>query len=217
MNDDVLDTGVSDYVTTRKAARMLGLSTSMVQIMLDRQEIEGWKTPGGHRRISTQSLQAFQQRKHIPLLAKPQSGFKPLIMVVSENASMHEQLQEAADRWQLPFEYSWPVSLESALCEMLRVKPSQLVFEPDRPAQEVSSLLETLGALQALQPLQWQTVVTVVASEDVCRLTTDLGIQQMPGPLNAEWLRAFLAGMQACDQYLRKKARDPGAQAPAAA
>lgn len=217
MKLEVLEPGQSGYVTTRTAARMLGLSTSMVQLMLDRQEIEGWKTPGGHRRISTRSLQAFQQRKHIPVPPKTRPPRKSLIMVVSENTCMREQLQRAAAGWRLPFEYSWPVSLEAALCELLRTRPFQLVVELGRPAEAVSDILESLRALQALQTLELQTVITLVVSQDSQSLPSDGGVEHLPGPLSPDWLRAFLAGVEACQQHQRKKAGVAGMLVPATA
>jgi len=46
-------------LTTREAARQLGLAVRSVQLMVDRGELEAWKTPGGHRRISRRSVQAW--------------------------------------------------------------------------------------------------------------------------------------------------------------
>ncbi len=36
---------------------MLGLAVRSVQLMVDRNELQAWKTPGGHRRISRQSVE----------------------------------------------------------------------------------------------------------------------------------------------------------------
>lgn len=45
-----------DTCSTVEAARLLGLAVRSVQLMVDRQELEAWKTPGGHRRIARASL-----------------------------------------------------------------------------------------------------------------------------------------------------------------
>ena len=42
----------ADDCTTVAVARRLGLAVRSVQLMVDRGELEAWKTPGGHRRIS---------------------------------------------------------------------------------------------------------------------------------------------------------------------
>lgn len=42
--------------STLEAAKLLGLAVRSVQLMVDRGELEAWKTPGGHRRISRASV-----------------------------------------------------------------------------------------------------------------------------------------------------------------
>lgn len=45
-----------DDCTTVEVARRLGLAVRSVQLMVDRGELEAWRTPGGHRRISRASV-----------------------------------------------------------------------------------------------------------------------------------------------------------------
>jgi excisionase family DNA binding protein len=51
---------VSDHHTTREVAQMLGMAVRSVQLMVDRGELEAWKTPGGHRRISRSSVDRWR-------------------------------------------------------------------------------------------------------------------------------------------------------------
>ncbi|WP_374564128.1 response regulator [Ideonella sp.] len=46
-----------DDFTTVQVAKLLGMAVRSVQLMVDRGELEGWKTPGGHRRISRASVE----------------------------------------------------------------------------------------------------------------------------------------------------------------
>ena len=49
--------------TTREVAQALGMAVRSVQLMVDRGELQAWKTPGGHRRIARASvLQWLQSR-----------------------------------------------------------------------------------------------------------------------------------------------------------
>ncbi|WP_027477207.1 helix-turn-helix domain-containing protein [Curvibacter gracilis] len=45
-----------EHCTTIEVARELGMAVRSVQMMVDRGELEAWKTPGGHRRISRVSV-----------------------------------------------------------------------------------------------------------------------------------------------------------------
>ena len=51
---------VPDDFTTLEAARLLGMSVRSVQLMVDRGELEAWKTPGGHRRIARASIERWR-------------------------------------------------------------------------------------------------------------------------------------------------------------
>ncbi len=58
MSPDIKDRGAApaDHMSTLEAARLLGLAVRSVQLMVDRGELQAWKTPGGHRRITRDSV-----------------------------------------------------------------------------------------------------------------------------------------------------------------
>lgn len=56
MSDDARDT-----YSTLEVARLLGMAVRSVQMMVDRGELEAWKTPGGHRRISRDSVERWRE------------------------------------------------------------------------------------------------------------------------------------------------------------
>jgi excisionase family DNA binding protein len=60
-----------DDCTTLEVARLLGLAVRSVQLMVDRGELQAWKTPGGHRRISRASVDAWLARRPGAGAARP--------------------------------------------------------------------------------------------------------------------------------------------------
>ena len=50
--------------TTREVALALGMAVRSVQLMVDRGELQAWKTPGGHRRISRTSVEKWLASRH---------------------------------------------------------------------------------------------------------------------------------------------------------
>lgn len=50
-----------EHVSTLEAARMLGMAVRSVQLMVDRGDLNAWKTPGGHRRITRESVEQWQR------------------------------------------------------------------------------------------------------------------------------------------------------------
>ncbi|MCX7279583.1 MAG: response regulator [Burkholderiales bacterium] len=89
-----------DNLTTLDVARMLGLAVRSVQLMVDRGELQAWKTPGGHRRISRQSVERWRAGGQTvrpgdgsanPAQDMPRHGGSPPTKVLLIEDSMHFQ------------------------------------------------------------------------------------------------------------------------------
>jgi excisionase family DNA binding protein len=61
-NRPQLDPNKDDF-STMEVAQVLGMAVRSVQLMVDREELKAWKTPGGHRRISRASIEAFMAQR----------------------------------------------------------------------------------------------------------------------------------------------------------
>jgi excisionase family DNA binding protein len=70
---------VSDDYSTLEVARLLGMAVRSVQMMVDRGELEAWKTPGGHRRISRGSVERWRasRQQRSTDTAAGQGGLQP--------------------------------------------------------------------------------------------------------------------------------------------
>ena len=55
--------GADEAISTLEAARQLGLAVRSVQLMVDRGELQAWKTPGGHRRIAQASVDRWRSQR----------------------------------------------------------------------------------------------------------------------------------------------------------
>ena len=76
----------SQFLSTASAAKMLGLSATLVQTLVDQGELKGWKTRGGHRRISFDSISEYQSQVNIPLHRKVKTATRQHINVMVENS-----------------------------------------------------------------------------------------------------------------------------------
>ena len=54
--DSELFNALPEHCSTRDVAQALGMAVRSVQLMVDRGELQAWKTPGGHRRIARASV-----------------------------------------------------------------------------------------------------------------------------------------------------------------
>ncbi len=65
--------------STMEVAKLLGMAVRSVQLMVDRGELSAWKTPGGHRRISRDSVESWVMKRHAggaAVAAKPPASNK---------------------------------------------------------------------------------------------------------------------------------------------
>ena len=63
------DFSSEDYCGTSYAAKLMGLSVATVQSLVEKGELDAWKTLGGHRRIALKSVNAYLAR-HSPQLSR---------------------------------------------------------------------------------------------------------------------------------------------------
>lgn len=72
MQKELSSQGLPEECSTRDVARVLGLAVRSVQLMVDRGELQAWKTPGGHRRIARASVERWlSERRDAPSQPRP--------------------------------------------------------------------------------------------------------------------------------------------------
>ena len=94
---------------------MLGMAVRSVQLMVDRGDLDAWKTPGGHRRISRDSVERWLASRHPGgrseaaqgrarasgavrvLLIEDSTHFQNLISLITKQQFPHVELSIADD------------------------------------------------------------------------------------------------------------------------
>ncbi len=87
-----------DDCTTLDVARRLNLAVRSVQLMVDRGELQAWKTPGGHRRISRASVDRWLAGRQAgpagagpsitrpaPLADVPRGDQRPRVLLIEDS------------------------------------------------------------------------------------------------------------------------------------
>ena len=184
------------FLSTAEAASMLGLSTTLVQSLVDKNELSGWKTRGGHRRIALQSIIDYQNSAKTGRSLVHNVRSQPKIMVVVETAELLESLQKASTQWQFPFDFKFMGSVTAALLDLAQEKPDMLVVEMAMPRLQQE---KTLTALQSFNTRGHTMSIALVTEESglVAQPSNNsTSVQVVPGPLSPIWLHAFLTGVQ---------------------
>lgn len=82
--------------STFEVARALGMAVRSVQLMVDRGELEAWKTPGGHRRIARASVERWLAQRYGQIavppsqVEAPDAAVEPVDVLVAKR-SMHSR------------------------------------------------------------------------------------------------------------------------------
>lgn len=142
-----------DTCTTVEVAQLLGLAVRSVQLMVDRGELEAWKTPGGHRRISRASvdrwLAARQQAPASPAAAPAppaRAGLgAPARVLLIEDSSHYQNLVGLLVRQKFP-QVELHVADEgiAGLAMAGRLQPKVLIVDILLPGIDGATLITSL-------------------------------------------------------------------------
>jgi excisionase family DNA binding protein len=196
------DSKITQFLSTAEAARMLGLSTTLVQTLVDQGELKGWKTRGGHRRISLESILEYQSASRSTMGSNVKSVAKPRVTVVLENPQLMAQLIASNADWKFPVEVTFFDFVTEALLELSSKRPDMLVVEMSMPrVQQV----KTLQALENFNNRGRSPLSVVLVTEEPALLSPNAtvlpsSIQVVSGPMSSIWMHAYLTGVVASCQ-----------------
>lgn len=96
------------HYSTLEVAKRLGMAVRSIQLMVDRGELDAWKTPGGHRRISRESVERWLAQRELggasaERAPRPeQAGTPPLRALLIEDSVHYQNLVGMLVRQQFP-------------------------------------------------------------------------------------------------------------------
>ena len=99
MSHKAIPDSTDEYCGTSYAAKLLNLSVGSIQSLVEKNELFAWKTQGGHRRISLQSIYQYQSRANLLPKLPAQSGKYLKVMVVEDDANTRAMYQAYFDSW----------------------------------------------------------------------------------------------------------------------
>ena len=190
-----------DYCGTSYAAKMLGLSVATVQTLVEKGEIEAWKTQGGHRRISLRSVNKYLQRyspNSIHLVPAPQLRLQ--VLVVEDDEDIRALYRAHFDEWDLPMDCTLAPSALEALMDVASLQPDLLITDLKMPEVDGFEMLRVLKSNQQLKTMQ-VLVVTGMAPDAIegrGGLPHDAILR--PKPVNFDWLHGYMSALLAAKQ-----------------
>ena len=196
------------YCGTSYAAKMLGISVGTVQALVEKNELKAWKTHGGHRRISLQSVQDYQ-RRHNLIPASLMHGEERLrVLVVEDEAVIRVMLQHQFDQWALPLDVVMYSSAMEALVDMPSLQPQVLLTDLRMPGVDGFQLLKMLKE-HALFTSLAVVVMTGLSDEEIQEQGgLPEGVKVLHKPVDVEWLKGFFDALMSVRQINNRRGKE---------
>ena len=185
----------SDFCGTFFAAKLLGLSVGTVQSLVERGELEAWKTKGGHRRIALQSVRDYQARNGLQMQFGVTSQGLLKLLVVEDDPIALELVRAAIDQWHLPVDCTVMPSAMEALIDIHSLRPQVLLTDLNMPGVDGFALLKTLRSNPVFSHMV-MVAVTAMSDEEI---TQRGGLPDhtvlVRKPMDMHWLHGFITAL----------------------
>lgn len=146
------------FCSTRDAARILGISHRTVQLWVESGVLQAWKTAGGHRRITMNSVEKLVRDRELAGAAPVQLSNLPSlpaavkqvararVMVVDDDEATLILFEMEMAGWDLPLDVVKARNGFEALIRIGEVKPDLLISDLNMPGMDGARMIATLRA-----------------------------------------------------------------------
>jgi len=209
------DFASSDFCGTSYAAKLLGLSVATVQSLVERGEIEAWKTLGGHRRLSLRSINAYQNRGSPQTAADlalipPDLRNRLSVLVVEDEEITRELYRAHFDEWHLAIDCSFMSSAMEALIDIAGRRPDLLITDLNMPGVDGIEMLRVMKRNKQLAAMQILVISGMSEEEINMRGGLPPNSLYQGKPINFDWLLGYVTALEAANRLWRSERRHEG-------
>jgi excisionase family DNA binding protein len=197
-----VDTG-QDVCSTREAADRLGVSLRTVQLWSEAGLLRAWKTPGGHRRILTTSVEELIKRRTV-IAGRRAPGGDYQVLVVEDEPDFRQLFELHLRSWGLPIQLASAASGFDALLQIGASRPDLLITDLRMPGIDGFEMLRALKASGAIGELEIIVVTALTEHTIAERGGLPAGVTVLFKPLSFAELRQRLT--QLVDHWRRPAA-----------
>lgn len=199
------DFSSEDYCGTSYAAKLLGLSVATVQSLVEKGEIDAWKTLGGHRRIALQSINAYLAKNN-PQVAKvvdtdPKHRLR--VLLVEDDEATRELYQLQFEDWDLPVDCTWMPSALEALMDIASMRPDLLITDLSMPGVDGIEMLKALKRNLQLADMQIVVISGLPPEAVAARGGLPPHAHLLQKPVNFDWLHGYLTALLTANRKWR--------------
>lgn len=132
----------SDYCTTREAAKILGTSLRTIQLWAESGILRAWKTPGGHRRVTRESVQHLLEGRTSTISKIRQERLK--VLVAEDDEDLLKLYEMTLLGWNLPLDLALVGNGFDALIKIGEAKPDILITDLNMSGMDGFQMIRAL-------------------------------------------------------------------------
>jgi excisionase family DNA binding protein len=164
------------FCTTREAAILLGVSVGTAQLWVDNGLLTAWKTPGGHRRVTRESIDKLLHMKAaLPVTISAEAGGAQMKVLIVEDSSNLRRLYEIVlAQWPMSPRITTVDNGIEAVMLLEQEHPDLLVVDLDTPGIDGFRLVAILKKNQKYADI----TIVVVSGLDEADILKRGGVPQ---------------------------------------
>ena len=170
-----------DICSTREAAQLLGGSLRTVQLWVESGVLEAWKTVGGHRRITVQSVEKLMEDRLKKTASRSAAPFR--ILVLEDDPALLKLYQMTIEDWDSKPKILTAHNGFEGLIEIGKSSPDLLITDLKMPGMDGFELIRHLKRNPRHQGMHI-VVVTGLSKQDITAgaLPKDVTVFSKPVP-----------------------------------
>ena len=162
------------FLTTREAAQALGVSLRTAQLWVENGQLEAWKTEGGHRRITPDSVQRLL-RGNLQAVApekpeaQPPSPERIKVLIVEDDRILLKLYKIMFASWKMPVDVITAGNGIDGLIRIGKDSPDLMITDLDMPGMDGIQLIRNLVTSSLREGLEIVAVSGLNATEIAAR------------------------------------------------
>jgi excisionase family DNA binding protein len=154
---------VENFRTTREVAKLVGVSVRTIQLWVDQGLLKGWKTDGGHRRISEASVQELLRQRHDHAAARE---YVLPILIVEDDPALLKLYRMQIATWPFPVDIFTAPNGYEGLVMVGEIAPALLVCDLRLPGVSGFQIVRYLSQIKRYAGMA-TVVVSGLAHEEI--------------------------------------------------
>ncbi len=183
-----------NYLTTREAAKLLDISVRTAQQWVERGRLVGWKTEGGHRRISYDSVQKLMRQRQT---GKKDTAAPLPVLIIEDDATLLKLYRMQMATWPVDIAIYVAANGYEGLVMVGEVAPRLLICDLRLPGVNGFQIIRSLCEIPRYRDMEIVVISGLWPSEIEAHGGLPERVRLFGKPIDFEQLREMVVGLAA--------------------